>query len=361
VISERSRSFLLDLLNAPSPSGFESEGQRRWVSYVRQFADAVESDSYGTAWALRRGKSGDASPSVMIEAHADEIGYMVNFITDEGFLHVNRIGGSDRATARGKRVRVLGSSGPVPGVIGNTAIHIRDTKDEKVPELHQLFVDVGASSRDEVQKLGIRVGHPIVHAESVEELMPGKLTGRALDNRIGGFIIAEALRLLAAEERSAATVYAVNSVQEEIGGHGAKMVAYRLRPAVAVVVDVTHATDSPGIEKPKHGEVKLGGGPSLTHGRANHPAVVARLEAAAAEREIPLQHEASSQYTGTDMDDIFNTRSGVPSALVSLPMRYMHSTVETVDLKDVERCIELLAAFVRSVKGEDRFRVEVGV
>ena len=356
---EEAKAFLFDLLNTPSPSGFESEGQRKWVSHVREVADSVDIDAYGSAWATRLGAAGKSSPSIMLEAHADEIGFMVNYVTDDGYLHLTRIGGSDRATARGKRVRVLGSKGPVDGLIGNTAIHIRDTRNEKVPELHELFVDVGMSSRDEVTEKGIRVGHPIVFTDSVEELLPDMLTGRALDNRLGGFIIAEVLRRVAANDRSAATLHVVNCVQEEIGGHGAKMMAYRLHPTVAVVLDVTHATDSPGIDKPKFGDIKLGGGPSVSHGHANHPKVVERLEAAAEKAEIPLQHEATSLYTGTDTDDIFNAKTGVPSALVSLPMRYMHSTVETVRFKDVEACVELLAAFVRSVSTDDSFALDI--
>ncbi len=358
-IKDDARQFLFDLLNTPSPSGFEAEGQKKWVSYVRASADEVDCDAYGSAWATLRGSSGDAGPSVMIEAHADEIGYMVRFVTEEGFLHVTRIGGADRAVARGKRVDVLGSKGTVSGVIGITATHLRDSKDEKVPELHELYVDIGASSRDEVAELGVRVGHPVILADSVEERMPGKLTGRALDNRIGGFIIAEVFKRVAAGDRPAATLHAVNSVQEEIGGHGARMMAFRLHPSVCVVLDVTHATDSPGIDKTKFGEVKLGDGPTISHGHANHVKVVERLEQVAAAREIPLQHESVSLYTGTDTDGIFNVKTGVPSALVSLPMRYMHSPVETVDLRDIERCIDLLAAFVESVKKDDAFRIEV--
>ncbi len=358
-MTDEARAFLFDLLNTPSPSGFEIDGQRKWVAYVRPHADAVESDAYGSAWATLEGTAGPDAPRVLIEAHADEIGFMVNYISDEGFLSITRIGGSDRAIARGRRVRILGSEGEVRGVIGNTAIHLRDAKDDKLPEWHELFVDVGARSRDEVHARGIRVGHPGVPDESVEELMPGRLVGRALDNRIGGFVIAEVLARLAAEERPASTVYAANAVQEEIGGHGARMLAYRLRPSVAVVLDVTHATDSPGVSREKHGHVRLGGGPTVTHGTANHPAVVARLVEVAGREDIPLQHEASSRFTGTDTDDIFASRSGVPSALVSLPMRYMHSTVEMVDLDDVDRCVRLLAAFARSVAADDVFRAEI--
>ena len=359
-MDEKAKAFLFDLLNTPSPSGFEVEGQRKWAGYVRAWADRVESDVYGSVWATLDGLGSDEAPRLLLEAHADEIGLMVSHVADDGFLRVRPIGGSDRALARGRRVRVLGSEGPVMGVVGNTAIHLREKEDEQVPKWHELFVDVGAASADEVAARGIRVGHPAVFDEAVEELMPGRLVGRALDNRIGGFIIAQVLaRLAEAPVRPAATVYALNAVQEEIGGHGAQMATYRLRPTLAVVLDVTHATDSPGIEQTRHGKVTLGGGPSVTHGSSNHPKVVERLLEVAEGEGILLQHEAASRRTGTDTDTIFTTHSGVPSALVSLPMRYMHSTVETVDLEDVERCVRLLTAFAEAVRKQDVFRVEL--
>ena len=360
-MNETARTFLFDLLNTPSPTGFEVAGQRKWAAYARPHADAVESDSYGSAWATLNGAAEDA-PRLMLEAHADEIGFMVHHVTEKGFIHIIPVGGSDLALARGRRVHILGDDGVVPGVIGITAIHMRrDNKaDEKLPDWHQVYLDIGASNPDEVTARGVRVGHPMVFAESVEETLPGRLTGRALDNRIGGFIIAQVIaRLAEADPRPAATVYALNAVQEEIGGFGARMASYRLIPDVAVVLDVTHATDTPGLDQAKHGQIKLGGGPTVSHGAANHPRVVERLMVVAAEAGIPLQHEATSRSTGTDTDSIFITRSGIPSALLSLPMRYMHSPVETVDLEDVERCIALLTAFARSIKEDDVFRAEI--
>jgi endoglucanase len=351
--------FLLDLLATPSPTGFEIRGQRKWVNYVRAFADAVENDAYGSAWATIKGTNAKA-PVIMLEAHADEIGYMVKHISKDGFLFVDRVGGSDVATARGRRVDILGDKGTVRGVIGNIAIHIRDREDEKVPKIHELWVDIGASSDTEVKKAGIRVGHPLVYADGVEKLGKNKLMGRALDNRIGGYIISQVLaRLAQSKTRPASTVIGVNAVQEEIGGHGARMVAHRLMPNLALVLDVTHGTDTPDVNHRKHGEVKLGAGPSLTHGSANHPEVVQRLMAVAEKNKIPLQHESSSRHTGTDTDVIFNQKEGIPSALVSLPLRYMHSVVELCDLDDVEQIIHLLCAFVQSIKPADRFHVQL--
>ena len=353
-MNSKAKEFLFTLLNTPSPTGFESEGQKVWMHYVSQFATTVESDAYGNAWATISGSG--SSVRVMLEAHADEIGYMIQNINEHGFLYVTRIGGSDRAIARSKRLTILGDKGPVSAVFGSTAIHIRDKESDKIPEVHELYLDIGARSREEVEERGIRVGHPAVFAESAEELVPGRLIGRAIDNRIGGFILSEVLANLAGgDTRPEATLLAVNAVQEEIGGPGMRMISYRLEPSVAVVLDVTHATDSPGIDRNKHGSVTLGNGPTITHGTANHPSVVKRLIWLANQLQIPIQHEASSRTTGTDTDQVYATKGGIPSALVSLPLRYMHSTVEMVDLADVERCIALLTDFVRSVTSKEEF------
>ena len=246
------------------------------------------------------------------------------------------------------------------GIIGNTAIHLRKDSlaDEKAPKIHELYVDVGATSSAQVKKLGIRVGHPAVYSDAAEEFGEGRVVGRALDNRLGGFILAQVMaRLSKRQPRS--TVIAVNAVQEEIGGHGAKMVAHRLMPDVAIVLDVTHSTDTPGIEHAVHGEVRLGGGPAITHGTCNHPQVIKRLLAVAEKKNIPIQHESSSRYSGTDTDVIFTVREGIPSALVSFPLRYMHSVVEMCDLRDVEQTIELLAAFIESVGEREEFGVKL--
>ena len=357
-MNDSAKDFLFDLLDTPSPTGFETPGQRVWADYVRSFSDDVQADSYGTAWATLNGSAGDDAPCLMFDAHVDEIGFMVRHITDDGFIYVNRIGGSDRAIARGLRVRILGDDGPVTGVVGNTAIHIRDTSNEKTPEVHELFVDVGAKDKDGVQEKGIRIGQPMVFDVGPTELSDTRITSRAIDNRLGGFIIAQALERLA-EDRPAWQVVAANSVQEEIGGHGAQMITHRLGPDLALAFDVTHATDSPGIDSKKEGEIKMGEGPTVTHGTANHPQVVERLMQVADENDIPLQHETSARRTGTDTDSIFKSRSGVPSALLSVPLRYMHSTVEIIDTEDVEQCIQLYVAFTRSLTPDDHFGVEL--
>lgn len=357
-MDKTTESFLYELLNTPSPTGFEVAGQRVWAKRCREFANAVESDTYGNVWATVEGTDSNA-PLVMIEAHADEIGFMVKFVDSEGFLRVDRIGGSDWATARGRRLTFFGDEGEVTGIIGNTAIHIRDRKDgEKAPEVHELFVDIGARSPEEVEEMGIRVGHPGVYADAAQPFGKNQLVGRALDNRLGGFIISEVLRRLSSDQPSASVV-ALNAVQEEIGGYGATMASFRLKPDICLVLDVTHATDSPDIKHAQHGKVHLGSGPSLTHGTANHPLVVERLIELAGDLDIPLQHEASSRFTGTDTDSIYHQHGGIPSALVSLPLRYMHSVVEMADFGDVEHVIELMTAFALSIRAGDDFAVEI--
>jgi len=353
-VTKNSKKFLLDLLAVPSPTGWESRGQQLWTGYLQTASDRVESDAYGNAWATLDGSAADA-PSIMLEAHADEIGFIVKHITDDGYLRLDRVGGIDHATARGRRLILLGDEGEVEGVIGNTAIHIRENKgDEKAPEVHELYVDVGVSSADEVARKGLRVGHPGVYADTAQLFGKNRIVGRALDNRIGGFIIAEVIhRIARAANRPAATVHAANCVHEEIGGLGSMMVAHRLHPDLCIVLDVTHATDTPGIKFEKHGEVSLGSGPTLTHGAANHPLVVRRLIEVAEKHKIPIQHEAASRFTGTDADKIYPVREGIPTALVSLPLRYMHSVIETADFSDVDFLVQLLTEFVKSVDDEE--------
>jgi endoglucanase len=349
------KSFLLELLHTPSPTGFEMPGQRVWAKYNRLFADDVTCDSYGSTWSTLKGTS---ERTVMLEAHADEIGYMIKHIDDKGFLRIDRVGGSDAATGRGRRLRILGDKGEVTGIIGNTAIHLRrdELGSEKAPAVHDLWVDVGASNAKEVAAMGLRVGHVAVYYDGPFELAHKRLVGRALDNRIGGYIIAQVMKKIAAQKkRPDFTLICLNAVQEEIGGNGAMMATHRLMPDVCACLDVTHATDTPGIDSNKFGSVTLGGGPTVSHGTANHPLVVERLMKVAKSEKITIQHEASSRFTGTDTDTIFHTREGVPSALVSLPLRCMHSVVETAHLDDIQATIELLAGFVLSLKTKDSF------
>lgn len=352
-----SLQFLESLVNTPSPSGNEARGQRVWLDYAEPFADETFSDAYGNCVAVLN-KGG--SPRVMLAAHADEIAMAVNFIDKGGFIYVRKLGGVDAAITKAQRVVIHTKAGPVKGVVGNVAPHLmKDEGERKAPKIHDLFIDVGASSRREAEKL-VSIGDPITLADQFELLRGDLAVARAFDNRIGTFAVAEALRILSADKRRLkAEVCAVSNIMEEVGLLGARQIAYSLKPDVALVVDVTHATDYPTVNQAQHGDVHVGKGPTLTHGGCNHREVVARLEAVADKRKIKLQHEAMSATSGTDTDVIFWTRGGIPSALISLPDRYMHSPVELVSLKDLEQIPELLAGFALSLKAGEQFKVKI--
>jgi endoglucanase len=352
-----SLDFLRVLVNTPSPSGHETRGQRVWLDRVKRLADTTSSDAYGNCVAVL---NPGGSPRLMLAAHADEIALAVNYVDDDGFLYVRRIGGVDPAITRAQRVIIHTRRGPVKGVVGNVAPHLtKKDKDRKPPEIHELFIDIGARDRKESLAL-VRLGDPITLVDEFDLLRGNLAMARAFDNRIGTWAVAEALRLLGQSRRGLrAEVCAVSNIMEETGLFGARQIAYSLKPDVAVVVDVTHATDVPTISKAMHGDVRLGRGPTLSHGGGNHLEVVARLERMAKQQNIPLQHEATSSTTGTDTDVIFWTRGGIPSALVSLPNRYMHSPVELIHLQDLERIPQLLAAFALSLKKREAFRVRI--
>ena len=354
---QQSLDFLRTLVNTPSPVGHEVRGQRVWLDYAAQFADETFSDAYGNCVAVLN-KGG--SPRLMLAGHADEIAMAVNYISDDGFIYVRKMGGVDAAITKAQRVVIHTRNGPVKGVVGNVAPHLmKEEKEAKAPKMHDLFIDIGVPSRKEAEKL-VRIGDPITLTDEFELLRNDLAVGRAFDNRIGTFAVAEALRLLQeSKAKLQAEVCAVSNVQEEVGLLGARQIAYSLKPDVALVVDVTHATDYPTVSKPQHGDVKVGKGPAITHGGCNHPEVVARIEAVAKARKIPLQHEAMSSTSGTDTDAIFWTRGGIASALISLPNRYMHSPVEVVSLKDLEKIPELLAAFAASLRKGEQFKVKI--
>jgi endoglucanase len=358
-----SLNFLRTLVNTPSPVGHEVRGQRVWLDYVREFADETYSDAYGNCVAVLN-KGG--SPRLMLAGHADEIAMAVNYITDEGYLYVRRMGGVDAAITKAQRIVIHTRNGPVKGVVGNVAPHLmKEEKEARIPKIHDLFLDIGASDRAEAEKL-VRIGDPITLTDEFDQLRGDLVVARAFDNRIGTFAVAETLRLLHSAGRAGrekrglqAEVCAVSNVQEEVGLLGARQIAYSLKPDIALVVDVTHATDYPNISKTQHGDVRLGKGPTLSHGGCNHSEIVIRLEALAKANKIPLQHEATSNSTGTDTDAIFWTRGGIASALISLPNRYMHSPVEVVNLKDLELISQLMAAFAASLKRGEQFKVKI--
>lgn len=374
MITDKQLEVLISLLEMPSPSGFEMDAQRLWAKEMAEFAPQVECDAYGNTWATIPAAIPDA-PTLMIEAHADEIGFMVRHITKDGFLRVERVGGTDVAIARGRRVRFSGKKGDVMGITGNTAIHIRDDEG-KVPKLWELYVDVGANSAKEVEKLGLRIGNVGVYYDGPVLLNDSRLVCRALDNRLSGFILLLLAHRLAdramktkkpavAKGKKASTIalpirpawniILANTVQEEVGCVGAGMLTYRLKPQAGICIDVTHAIDTPGLDAGRFGDIRLGKGPCLAHGTANHPLMVDRLEKAATTKKIPLQHEAVGRSTGTNADSIYKSRIGVPAALISIPLRYMHSPVETADLDDVKNVVTLLEAFIFSLTAQDSF------
>jgi putative aminopeptidase FrvX len=350
----KSEKFLFKYLNNYSPTGFETSGQRIWLDYMNPYIDEYISDTYGTVVGVINPKS---EYKVVIEAHADEISWFVNYITDDGYIYVIRNGGSDHQIAPSKRVNIHTEKGIVKGVFGWPAIHVRDSKTEKNPSLENIFIDVGCDSKKEIEKLGIHVGCVITFEDELINLNKNYLTGRALDNRMGGFIIAEVAKRLKENKKNLDFgLYIVNSVQEEIGLRGAQMIAERINPDVAIVTDVTHDTQSPMYNKKKSGDVKAGKGPVLTYGPAVQNNLLKLLIKSAKSNKIPYQLMAASRCTGTDTDAFAYSNDGVASALISLPLKYMHTTVETVHKKDVENCIKLIYGSVLKIKKNQDFR-----
>ncbi len=354
---KESLELLRQLLTTPSPSGYESAGQRIWCDYAREFADEVRTDAYGNAVAVLNPR-GD--PKVMLDGHVDEIGLMVKHIDEKGYVYFQRIGGVDPALVRGKRVNVHTAKGVVRGVIGAPAIHLQERgKEPKVPKLHESFIDIGAADGKEASKR-VAVGDPVTFVDDFELLNDNIAVARGFDNRAGTWVVIEALRLAAAGKAAPkCAVFACSSIQEEVGLIGAQMQVFNVKPDAAIAVDVTHATDTPGIDVKEHGEVKMSKGPTLSIGRENHPLIVERLKTLARRKRIPLQFEAFSTTGGTDAMAIYKANGGVPSALLSIPNRYMHTTVEMLDLRDLQRGAELLAAFLLDLKKGERFVVKV--
>lgn len=356
-----SLKFLERLIEAAGPAGAELPVQRVWLERVRKFSVREEIDAYGNCVAiLPPGGRRKASARVMLAAHADEIGMRVAYVDEHGFVYVRRVGGVNPSILRGQRVHIHTARGIVSGVIGVMPPHFkREEKDEKPPRLHELFIDIGAPTRKRALEL-VDVGDPVTLAAGFELLGQGYVVGRALDNRVGLFAVAEVMRRLWPERnRLHVEVVAVSNVQEEVGLYGARQVAYTLKPDAAIVVDVTHATDYPGVSKTQHGEVFLGRGPTLTRGGSNHPDLFERMRAVAARARIPVQLEAVSATSGTDADVVFWTRGGIPTLLVSIPCRYMHSPVEMVSLSDLDSTVRLLVAFMKALGPEERFAVKL--
>lgn len=343
IITDHSLQFLKTYINNASPVGFESSGQKLWLDYLKKYVDTTFVDPYGTAVGVINPK---ATFKVVIEAHADEISWFVNYVNAEGLLYLKRNGGVDHQIAPGQRVWIHGKKGTVKGVFGWPAIHTRlgnpDIKDPQ-PKVENLFIDTGARNRKEVEDLGIHIGSVVTYQDGFDELANDYYIGRAFDNRVGGFMIAEVTRLLKENKKTLPFgLYVVNAVQEEVGLRGAEMIARRIKPDIAIVTDVTHDTSTPMINKFTEGDISCGKGPSLAYAPAVHNKLLELVQDVAAKKNIPVQLRALSRSTGTDTDSFAYANDGCPSVLISIPLRYMHTTVEMLHKSDIEQTIQLM-------------------
>jgi len=353
-MDKKSKEFLFEYLNNASPTGFESPGQQIWLDYIKPYINSHMVDVYGTAVGIINPK---AAYKVVIEAHADEISWFVNYITDDGYIYVRRNGGSDHQIAPSKRVNIQTDKGIVKGIFGWPAIHVRDAAKEEAPSLKNIFIDIGAESKEEVDAMGVHVGCVITFEDELIELNKNWLVGRALDNRIGGYMIAQVARKLFDNKKKLPFgLYLVNAVQEEIGLRGAEMISRRIKPDLAICTDVTHDTQSPMYNKKESGNLKCGLGPVLCYGPAVQNNVLKMVIDTAQKKKIPFQRQAVSRSTGTDTDSFAYSSEGVASALISLPLKYMHTTVETVHKEDVENVINLIYEFILQLKPGHDFR-----
>ncbi len=353
-MDKKSRQFLFEYLNNASPTGFEASGQQIWLDYIKPYINDQIIDVYGTAVGIVNPK---ASYKVVIEAHADEISWFVNYITEDGYIYVRRNGGSDHQIAPSKRVNIHTDKGIVKGIFGWPAIHVRDAAREEAPSLKNIFIDIGAESKKEVDAMGVHVGCVITFEDELMELNKNWLVGRALDNRMGGYMIAEVTRRLSENKKKLPFgLYVVNAVQEEIGLRGAEMISRRIKPDLAIVTDVTHDTQSPMYNKKESGNLKAGAGPVLCYGPAVQNNVLKMVIETAQKRKIAFQRQAVSRSTGTDTDSFAYSAEGVASALISLPLKYMHTTVEMVHKDDVENVINLIYEFLLQLKPGHDFR-----
>ncbi|MFT7613696.1 MAG: putative aminopeptidase FrvX [Parvicellaceae bacterium] len=353
IITKKSEKFLEKYLNNPSPTGFEWEGQKLWLDYISGYIDEHIVDTYGSVVGVINPK---AKYKVVIEAHADEISYYVHYITKDGFIYLRKNGGSDHQIAPSKRVNIHTDKGLVKAIFGWPAIHTRRGKEES-PSLKNISLDCGCVSKDEVEALGIHVGCVVTYEDEFMILNKNKYVGRALDNRMGGFMIAEVARLLHENKKTLPFgLYIVNAVQEEIGLRGAQMIAERIKPNVAVITDVCHDTQTPMISKIVQGDLKMGDGPVLTYGPAVQNNLLDFVIKTAEKSKIPFQRQAASRSTGTDTDAFAYSNEGVASCLISLPLRYMHTTVETCHKDDVENVIQLIYDVLLKLKAGQDFR-----
>ena len=355
IITKKSEEFLFEYLNNASPTGHEAEGQKIWLKYIKPFIDEWHLDYYGTLY-------GVINPGmdfrVIIEGHSDEISWMVNYITDDGFIYVIRNGGADQSIAPSKRVNIHTPKGIVKGIFGWPAIHMRKGNDTNLTAtIENIFIDIGAKDKEEVEKMGIHIGCVITYEDELIKLNNKYYVGRALDNRMGGFCIAEVARLIKQNKKKLPfSLYVVNSVQEEIGFRGAEMIAQTIKPNVAIVTDVTHDTHTPMVKTKEQGSIKCGSGPVICYAPAVHNKLQKIIVETAEKKKIPIQKSAASRSTGTDTDAFAYSNGGVPSGLISLPLRYMHTTVESANIEDVENVIKLIYEVLLNINPKDSLK-----
>src|SRR5210317_1613323 len=353
ILDKKAITFLENYLNNASPTGYESGGQKIWMDYLKPYVDECITDIYGTAVGVINPK---AKYKVVIEGHSDEISWYVNYISDNGLIYVIRNGGSDHQIAPSKWVNIHTKKGIVEGVFGWPAIHTRKPGKEENPKLENIFIDIGAKDKKEVEEMGVHVGCVISYPDSFKVLNKNQFVCRALDNRAGGFMIAQVARLLKENNIELPFgLYITNSVQEEIGLRGAEMITHTIKPNIAIVTDVCHDTTTPMINKKKEGETKCGDGPVISYAPAVKNNLRELIIKTAEEHKIPFQRLASSRATGTDTDAFAYSNGGVPSALISLALRYMHTTVEMVSKDDVENVIKLIYESLLQIKNGETF------
>ena len=353
ILKSSSLEFLKIYLNNASPTGYEAEGQKLWMEYIKPYVDTFITDTYGTAVGVI---NPDAPYRVVIEGHSDEISWYVNYITDNGLIYVIRNGGSDHQIAPSKRVNIHTKKGIVVGVFGWPAIHTRNRDKEENPKISNLFIDIGCENKEQVEKMGVHVGCVITYPDEFIIMNENKFVCRAIDNRMGGFMIAEVARLLYENKKKLPFgLYITNSVQEEVGLRGAEMITKTIKPNAAIITDVCHDTSTPMIDVKIEGEIKMGKGPVITYAPAVQNNLRELILNTAMENEIPFQRMASSRITGTDTDAFAYSNGGVASALISLPLRYMHTTVEMVHREDVENVIKLIYESLLNMKNNETF------
>lgn len=342
-IDSESYNFLKKYINNSSPVGHEMEGQNIWSNYIKKYVDYCDTDTYGNTYGII---NKDSKFKVVIEAHADEISWKVNYINENGLIYCKANGDIDHQIAPSMRVNIYGHKGIVKGVFGWPAIHTRynqnNIKDYNIiPEI--LFIDCGAKNKKEVEKMGIHVGAFITYDVGYDELANSRIIGRGLDNKIGGFIIAEIAKLIFMNMKKINFgLYIVNAVQEEIGHKGAQIIANKINPNVAIVTDVIHDTNTPMIKKELEGDVSIGLGPVLTYGPSIHQKLNQQIIKCAKKNKIDIQYTTSSWSTGTDTEAFAYSNLGCPSALISIPLKYMHTTVEMAHKKDILNTINLI-------------------